>query len=427
MRKALRWVAANAPLMALALILASLSWVVAVEKNDPTIEQVFPQPVPITLAALPKGMLVVGDFKANAQFTVRAPASLWASLKVTDFTAIVDLSGLGAGAYQLPLKWELHRHPAWVTHVEPEYVFVELDFETANHVPVRVSVEGEPRLGYIQRPPIVTPTHVIVHGPASYVSRVAEAVVRARVQDATADVTGEFQPQPLDSQGQSVPYVMLETKTVSVQVPIQLSAYYRVLSVKAVLTGTLAPGYRITSISVEPPNVTVFGNPESIAALPGYIETRPVNLEGAQADVVERPPLNLPQNISLVMAEQPVVRVRVEAIQGSRTMVITPTIQGLGPGLTCTISPATIEIVMSGPMPLLDTLDVDDVRAVLDLFNLGVGVHQLEPHIVVPEGITAQSILPVNVQVEIVISSSPTPEGGRESMFSPEASAVNLA
>ncbi|MCX7680360.1 MAG: CdaR family protein, partial [Anaerolineae bacterium] len=326
MKATLRWVAGNAPLMVLALILASLSWVVAVERNDPTIEQSYPQAIPVTLSGLSDGMVIVGDFKATVQFTVRAPASVWDTLESADFMAAVDLTGMGPGLYRLPVRWALNRHPAWVMRVEPEYVDVELDFKATRPVPVRVVVEGEPRLGYIQRPPIVTPSQVIVNGPESYVARIAEAVVTLSVQDATTDVSEELQPRLLDSQGQPVPYVTLETKKVSVQVPIQLSAYYRVLSVKAVLTGTLAPGYRITNISVDPPNVTVFGSPESIAALPGYIETRPINLEGVQANIVERPPLNLPQNISLVMAEQPVVRVFVEAIQGSRTVVVTPTV-----------------------------------------------------------------------------------------------------
>lgn len=412
MKATLRWFASNAPLMVLAFILASLSWVVAIEKNDPTVEQAYPQPIPVITSGLPQGMLLVGDFKATVQFTVRAPASIWATLESSDFTAMVDLTGLGPGLYRLPVRWGLNRQPAWVLQVEPSYVDVELDFEATRSVPVRVEVEGEPRLGYIQRSPIVTPSLVTVHGPESYVARIAEAVINISVQDANSDVNAESQPRLLDDQGQPVPYVALETKKVNVQIPIQLSAYYRVLSVKAVLTGTLASGYRITNISVEPPNVTVFGNPESIAALPGYIETKPINLEGAQANVVERPPLNLPQNISLVMAEQPVVRVFVEPIQGSRTVVVTPTIQGLGPGLTYTVSPATVEVILSGPVPLLEALDADDVRAVLDLFNLGQGVHQIEPHIVVPEGIVAQSILPTTVQVEILTFPSPVPTPG---------------
>jgi hypothetical protein len=37
----------------------------------------------------------------------------------------------------------------------------------------------------------------------------------------------------------------------------------------------------------------------------------------------------------------------------------------------------------------------------LDVNNLGEGVHQIEPKIVKPEGLQAQSVLPATVQVEI--------------------------
>jgi len=57
---------------------------------------------------------------------------------------------------------------------------------------------------------------------------------------------------------------------------------------------------------------------------------------------------------------------------------------------------------LSGPLPLLETLATDDVRVILDLFGLGPGTHRVEPQVVVPEGTTAQNILPPTIQVEIV-------------------------
>ena len=68
-----------------------------------------------------------------------------------------------------------------------------------------------------------------------------------------------------------------------------------------------------------------------------------------------------------------------------------------------------VEVILSGPLPLLDTLEPDDVRVVLDLFGLTAGTHQIEPQIVVPEGVTAQSINPATVQVEIFVAQTPAP------------------
>jgi hypothetical protein len=167
---------------------------------------------------------------------------------------------------------------------------------------------------------------------------------------------------------------------------------------------------------VDPPTVTVFGTPNIIGALPGFIETEAIDTEGAQADVIERPALNAPPNVAVVPGQQPVeVRVAVEAIQSSLTMEITPAIQGLGPSLTSTVSPQTVEVILGGPLPLLETLEADDVRVVLDLFGLPLGTHQIEPQVVVPEGITAQSILPPTVQVEILATRTSIPTGGDSS------------
>jgi YbbR domain-containing protein len=95
--------------MVLSLILAALAWIVAVEEGDPTIEQPYPQPVPITPSELAEGMVIVGEFEERAQVTVRAPQSVWNSLKTDDFTTTVDLMGLDAGVHRVPVQIALSK------------------------------------------------------------------------------------------------------------------------------------------------------------------------------------------------------------------------------------------------------------------------------------------------------------------------------
>jgi len=410
-KAALRWIVSNSPLMVLALALASLAWFVAVEEENPTLTQRYPQPIPVTPPEPPEGMIIVGEFDEYVQVTIRAPEkSVWSTLTADDFAATVDLTGLGAGVHQVPVQVTLSKQPSRVILVEPGYVTLELEPRAERTVPVYVRIEGQPTLGYLRRTMTVVPREVTVSGPNTYVTRVVEAAVLISVQDANADVEGEFQLQPQDDEGQPVPYVTLTPEAVNVHIPIEPSGHYRPLAVKVVLEGQVAPGYRITNISVEPPTVTVFGTPNVIAALPGFIETEPIGVEGGQADVTVRPALNVPSNVAVVSGQQVEVRVFIEAIQSSLTMEITPELQGLGPGLTATVSPETVEVILSGPLPLLETLEADDVRVVLDLFGLPHGTYQIEPQeVVVPEGVTAQSILPATVQVEIFAAPTPTP------------------
>jgi YbbR domain-containing protein len=415
-KAALQWLASNSALMFLALILATLAWIVSIEEGDPTIEGVYPQPVSVVSSEPPEGLLLVGESDdvvvAQAQVTIRAPQSVWDNLNEDDFVAQVDLTGLSAGLHAVPIEIVLLEQPTQILEIEPEYVTVELEPEAERTVPVRAVVQGNPTLGYLTRTPVVTPREVVVSGPSSYVERVNNAVVQVSVQDASADVEGTYRLQLQDATGQTVPYVKPAQERVEVRVPIELSVYYRPLVVKVVLEGQFASGYRITDISVDPPSVTVFGSPNVIAALPGYIETAPISLDGARQDVIARPALNVPSNVSIVLDEQPVVRVSIEPIQSSLTRVITPEIQGLEPSFTATVSPATVELILSGPMPVLDTLAPNAARVLLNLLNLMPGMYQIEPQIIVPEGVTAQGVNPATVQVEIFIAPTPTPGGG---------------
>jgi YbbR domain-containing protein len=408
MKATFQWIAGNSPLMVLALILAILAWVVALEESDPSIEARYAQPIPVTLTGLPEGMIIVGGFDESVQATIRAPQSIWNALGVDDFDVMVDLTDVDTGTHTLPVQLTLSKQPSRIVAIEPETISLELERQAARTMPVQVQVEGEPTLGYLKRAPIVDPLQVTVSGPSTYVSRVVEVMARISVQDSVTDVTEKLRLQLRDNEGHSVPYITAEPDTVDVRVPIAQSVYYRPLVVKVTLTGTLPSGYWITGISVDPPSVTVFGVPEVLAALPGHIETEPISLEGAQADVIERPALIAPSNVSIVMSEQPVVQVSVEAVQSSLTVVVTPTIQGLGPGLTSTVVPETVELILSGPLPVLEALEGDDVRVVLDLFGLRSGIYPVEPAIVVPEVVTAQSILPATLQVEISVAPTPT-------------------
>jgi len=408
-RTTIRWIASNIALMILSLTLAGLAWIVSVEAEDPTLEQPYSQPIPIAPPEPPAGMVIVGEFDQSVQVTVRAPESVWMSLTLDDFTATVDLTGLGTGVHETPVQVELHKHPARRILVEPEYVTLELEPRAERSVPVIVRVDGEPALGYIRRATTVDARQTTVTGPDSYVTQVITAVTYISVQDASADVEGEYQLQPLNGDDEPVPYVTLLPETINVRLPIELSGYYRSLAVKVVLEGNISPGYFNPSIVIEPPAVTVFGAPGVIAALPGFIETEPIDVEGAQADVIVRPALNVPQNVAVVAGQQVEVSVFIESIQSSSTVEATPEIQGMEPGFTTTVSPETVEIILSGPLPLLEALEPDDVRVVLDLFGLAPGTHQVEPQVVVPEGATAQSILPATVQVEIISVPIPMP------------------
>jgi YbbR domain-containing protein len=411
MKAAVRWVLSNLPLALLALLLAVLTWVTAAEEADPTSTDRFLQVIPVEVTGLAEDMVIVGEVDAWTQVTLRAPESVWDALSADDFSASIDLTGLEAGAYHVPVHVTIseERSPSEIILVEPQTVAVELQRWTERTVPVNIQVEGEPALAYSAQTMIITPTAVTAGGPSAYVNRVAEAGAGTSIQDAEDSVEETLALQPLDADGQVVPYITVTPAVAQVSIPVEIREDYRTLTVKPLREGLIAYGYTITGFSVYPESVTVSGAPEVIAALPGFIETEPISVEGAQDDVVAHPPLSVPTAVALVPGQQVTVTYHIEAIQSSLTMEITPTLQSLASGFTATVSPATTEVFLSGPLPQLEAMQAGDVRVVVELFELEPGIHQIVPQVVVPDGVTNYSILPSVVQVEIAVAPTPTP------------------
>ena len=59
----------------------------------------------------------------------------------------------------------------------------------------------------------------------------------------------------------------------------------------------------------------------------------------------------------------------------------------LGPALRAESALQSVDVILSGPLPLLDSLNQDDVFAILDLSGLITGTHTLQPKVVLPDGI----------------------------------------
>jgi len=132
--------------------------------------------------------------------------------------------------------------------------------------------------------------------------------------------------------------------------------------------------------------------------------------------VVQRVSLQPPAGISIVPGEEAsasaesgvLVQIQVKPIEGGQTIQRQVIIQGLALGFQAVASPPVVDVILSGPMPLLQALQPSDVQVILDLFELSEGVHQVTPTVIVPEGLRVQSIVPSTVEVQIVVAKTPT-------------------
>lgn len=406
----IRWLATNLRTFLWALAMALAVWVAAVVAADPDEVRPYPSPIPIEIIGQDPSLVITGDVPDQVQLTLRAPTSVWQELLAQEdnIKAILDLSGLSSGEHTLDIQVQISINPVRIVSETPETATVTLEPLASLSMPVELDIRGEPAIGYQAGDPKLNPADITVSGPQSLVERVKRVRASVNLTEIRESIEQTVSVQPLDENGQIVTGVGLNPSEVAVTLPVIQQGGYRDLAVKVVVNGQVASGYRLANITVFPPVVTVFsGDPELVNSLPGVLETQPLDLEDANDELTTRLGINLPEGVSLVGDQTVLVRVNVSPIQSSLTLSDQAIeVEGLPTGWYAQVAPNNVDVILSGPLPLLDTLSPQDVRVVLDVTDLAEGTHQLTPKVeTLVSDLVVESILPGTL--EVVLSRTP--------------------
>jgi YbbR domain-containing protein len=398
-----RWVSDNAEPFLFAVILAMVVWLAGVNAADPIEETFFPDPVSIEYLGPDDGLITTGSLTAEAVVLIRAPLSVWASLSRTDLHLAADLRGLGPGSYSVPLQSSVGVGSTRIRSTDPTSVDVVLEERLSRSVPVRVALAGEPAARYRVGQPEPSFDEVTVTGPASQVNLVAEAVASVTLSGQDSTILQTVDLTPRTGTGTDVRGVTLSPRQVHVEISISLPGGFRSVAVIPSVTGQVPAGYRVTNMTVSPPTVTVFAtDPSAMEFLPGYVQTETISLDGASQNIERRLTVDLPDGFTLVDEQSVLVQVTIAPIESSLTITRSLVLVGLQSGLFARTSLDSVSVILTGSLPELEQLSPEDVRVVLDLLSLGVGVHQVAPEVIVlPADVRVQTIIPDLIEVTI--------------------------
>ncbi len=419
---ALRWLGRNLGAFLLSFALALMVWVSAVLNADPNVACASPSQIPLDVIGQDTNLLLFGDIPENIRVTLRAPQSICARMSSDPgaVLASIDLSTLEEGEHTVPVNVLISERyrPVRLLDVSPEVINVQLESFDTRVLPLRPIIKGTPAPGYTPGFLIistgdenVSPSRVTISGRKSLVDQVVEAVVSLDITDADADVIQTRSIQLVDQDGNPVVGLTVEPAQVTVRQVIERPSTYRDVTVKVVTIGQPAEGYRLTNISSSPQVVTVFSSdPELVREMPGFLETTPVDLTGATDDIERRVFLILPEGVSIAGEQTVLVQVGIAAIESSQTIAVEVEAIGLAQGLEAAIAPATVDVIISGPLSVLESLQPGDVRVVIDLTGLEPGLYTLEPLVeILPPELRADSVLPGTIEVTITLPPTPTP------------------
>jgi YbbR domain-containing protein len=103
------------------------------------------------------------------------------------------------------------------------------------------------------------------------------------------------------------------------------------------------------------------------------------------------------------------VQVSIAAIESSLTVSLPVEVTDLPPTLSAQVSPSTVDLIVTGPVPILKDLKASDIRITVDLTGFQIGVHQVIPVVAfLPPRLQKVSILPTTVEVTITLAPTPT-------------------
>jgi len=396
----------NLPTLLLAFALAVTVWISAITEADPTEQRVYPRTVTVEVIGQDPGLLLTSPIPETVSVTLSAPRSIWNQILNENIPvrAVVDLSGLGAGTHEQTIQIQVGVRPVEVVRYTPRQLNVELEALATRTVPSELQEEGEPAVGFQIGTPVLEVQSATVSGPLDAVDGVAEVRAILDLTDAKEDIQRQIPLVAVDEDGRVINEVTITPSDVAAVVSVTQRGGYRNVVVKVNVSGGVSAGYRVTNISVFPATVTVFSSdPRLVEQLPGYVDTAAVVLDGARDDLDVSMPLDLPPGVSVVGDPFVEVQVGVAAIEGSITLQRMPVeVIGIAEGLRVDFAPRFVDVILSGPLPVLDQLTAQDVRVVVDVTGDTVGTYQRVPAVeLVGEDLQVQSILPASIEITL--------------------------
>ena len=404
-----------------ALAISVILWVIFTAEENPVREDFFGAEIPIETSRLGDGLVVSRMSPSTVRLRIAAPRDMWDSLTTDNFRVVVDLFAVGVGLHEIPITAIRSDSSIRIIAADPDTVTVALEQRKEKEVPVRVNLAGSPPLGYRYQPPEFLPDIVKVIGPASKVELVDAAWIEVELDDAESTVNLTQRAIPRDAQGEDVSGVQLDPAVVQVTVPVEQVTSYKDVPVRVSIEGQPAPGYWVARYLASPPSATLVGSPQNLDQM-NFVFTETVRVDGATQTITTTVELERPPDVGISGSDQVEVTVEVLPIQSSAETQVVVTHVNLQSGMEAVVEPATVFVLLSGPAPVLRTLQASSVIVSLNLSGVGAGTYALTPNVSNPPQVKVERITPP--QLRVVIRARPTPSPTPEPATTPTPTEV---
>ncbi len=388
-------------------------WYTVQDVENPRAEGVVPvegeQQIRVEAVNIPDGYIVVDPSPVSVR--VRARKADLPTLRAADFRATVDLQGIEReDTVSLAVSVNSRRSGLNVLSVAPSSVQVTLVRAASRDLPITIRTTGSLPEGYQQvfDGRTIKPQFVTVTGLPGLVDSVYEVDVVVSlngVKDDSAVIEGDLVAR---TESGNVVAVTLSEQRARVTLKVEQTLVRRSLALNPVVTGSPAPGYRVTDVKIDPPLVGVSGTKPVIDSLTRLI-VQSVDVSNAKDNITVTKTIDRPPNVTL---DRPSVTVRVEikplecsntasgSACGTTLLVLSlATADDMPKGLVTETGVYTVYAKISAPVAIIATLKLTDFKATVSFAGATAGLGIYTAKVTGPAGVTIESVEPLNIRL----------------------------
>jgi YbbR domain-containing protein len=386
----------------LSVAIASVMWYYVATAQNPQVSRTIT--VDLQLHNLdPSEVVIRPSPTPPVRVTVLGPRSQVAVLKPKDLDAYVDLAGLGPGDHpQVPVV-VTPGVDVRVIDQRPSSILVVLDAFASKRLPVEVSMLGTPPSGMTLGTPRMSPTHVIVSGPARQVSEVRHALVSIDTASLRQQVVVSLPVIPADASGQPVSGLQVSPKIVGMSLAVREGVISKVVPIVPTITGIPPQALAVTGATSDPATVALTGPAPALQGVES-MPTGPVDVGAARADFSRKVALQIPPGVTPSVRQ---VTVTVHLGRGLMSTVLRAVpvrVVGIPAGATSRVVPDRVDVQVEGPQDLVRRLTAQAISVQVSAAGRQPGQYTINPQAILPKGIRVLTILPA--QVVIILSST---------------------
>ncbi len=268
----------------------------------------------------------------------------------------------------------------------PEVMRVNIDnMVTVPSVEVRGVFDGTVAEGYMLEPIVYSPETVSVSGPESLVSKISYARVVIDRENLSRTVRGTVDFSLVDKDGQPIESQEISTSVDEVEYTIPIVMVKDVgLSVKLLDGGGATENDAV--VKIEPSTITLSGDAELLNGV-NQLVLGTIDLASFTQSVTETFPVILPNSVNNLSGEkEAVVTVSIKGLSTKRVITTNISFANVSEGYVAKPITQYKEVVIRGPMEIIDLITGDNIFIVGDLTDIGnaVGRYSVPTTVTIP-------------------------------------------